>query len=274
MGQPQTRRGREGREEGGRAPREDREKSPRPVTAPASSCPRGRRGRRQGLEPQVVTDRCQALVPRQPGEQLAPLTGACCTRPDSTGLGAVSTPGKVDLERRGHGVQERPGVGRHRGKSSGRPSSAAAARGVPGTLRTARIGLPPSVIGTGRGPSYSSFAGSMPRAAWIVAWKSGIDTGSSTIFLPGRRSTPYAPRCFSPPPASTSENAVALVPAAAAAVELRRAAELGADHDQRRVEQLPRLQVEDQPGERGVQSRESAGAGCRCPRCGRPSRCR
>lgn len=45
------------------------------------------------------------------------------------------------------------------------------------------MGVPPSVMGTGRVPSMSSWWGLIPRAAWMVAWKSGMETGFSTIFL-------------------------------------------------------------------------------------------
>ena len=49
--------------------------------------------------------------------------------------------------------------------------------------KSAAIGLPPSVMGTGRAPSNSSWDGLMPRAAWMVAWKSGTETACSMTFL-------------------------------------------------------------------------------------------
>jgi len=61
-------------------------------------------------------------------------------------------------------------------------------------------GMPRSVTGTGRSPSKSSVAGSMPWARWMVACRSGIATGSSTGRAPRSSVTHWAPqwRCCRP----------------------------------------------------------------------------
>jgi len=52
------------------------------------------------------------------------------------------------------------------------------------------IGVPWSVMGTGREPTKRSFLGLIPNAAWIVAWKSGTETGFSTMVFDNSSVTP------------------------------------------------------------------------------------
>ena len=67
-----------------------------------------------------------------------------------------------------------------------------------GTRRKARMlqanraamGLPPSVTGTGRAPSFRSAWVSTPRAVRMVAWKSGTLTGSCSTFFDKSSVTP------------------------------------------------------------------------------------
>ena len=68
--------------------------------------------------------------------------------------------------------------------------------------------------------------------------------------------------------------ALAVMAAAAAGVELRRPAELAGDDDQRFVEQLLLLEIDDQRRQRLCRAPRSARAAAGCRRCERPSRCR
>ena len=87
----------------------------------------------------------------------------------------------------------------------------------------------------------------------MVAWKSGIETGRSTMVFANSSVAPMTRPVRKPPPASTRAEGSGLMAAAAAAVELRRTSELGGDHHQRGVQQFRLLQIVQQRREGLIQ---------------------
>jgi CubicO group peptidase (beta-lactamase class C family) len=69
------------------------------------------------------------------------------------------------------------------------------------------IGLPWSVMGTGRSPAWSSLAESMPSAVQAVAKRSGTEIGRSMMLSPSSSVRPTTRAERRPPPASTTVKA-------------------------------------------------------------------
>ena len=104
-------------------------------------------------------------------------------------------------------------------------------------------------MGTGREPANSTLFGLIPRVQWMVAWKSGMETGRlDDGFAQFVRLADHAAGLQAAAGQHAAER-FGVMSASAAAVELWRPSEFGGNDHERGVEQLRAFQILEQRGE-------------------------